>query len=145
GRPPADGVPVGANAPAIGSLRFTGLSKPVVLVFGSYTCPKLRNSAADLRRIAAEFHERIDFRLIYISEAHAASGTDTQWQSTINERDGVDLAAPKDLAEKQEHAAFCQRKLSLPFAIEVDGMDLQAERAYQAWPSRVYVVGLDGK
>jgi hypothetical protein len=49
------------------------------------------------------------------------------------------------LAEKQDRAALCVRKLSLPFAIEVDGMDAAAEQAYQAWPSRLYLVGRNGK
>ena len=143
---PADrGVPVGAPAPAIGKLDFADLHRPVVLVFGSYTCPKLRTSAAELKRISTVYHDRVDFRLVYINEAHADSATESQWQSTINEKEGVDLAAPRNLTEKQEHAALCVRKLSLPFAIEVDGMDAAAEKAYQAWPSRLYLVGRDGK
>lgn len=133
------GVPVGTPAPSIGSLRFSGVARPVVLVFGSYTCPKLRTSAADLKRIATAYHDRIDFRLVYISEAHA------DWQSTINQKEGIDLPLARTLAEKQDHAAVCQRKLELPFALVVDGMDAAAERAYQAWPSRLYLVGRDGK
>lgn len=139
------GVPVGATAPPIGTLRFSDLARPVVLVFGSYTCPKLRDSAAELKRIAAEYHDRIDFRLVYIREAHASGGADSQWQSTINQKEGIDLPEPRNLAEKQDRAALCVRKLSLPFAIEVDGMDAAAEQAYQAWPSRLYLVGRNGK
>jgi tetratricopeptide (TPR) repeat protein len=146
GQAPADpGVPVGSPAPPVGPLQFTNLARPVALVFGSYTCPKLRTSAEELKRIAAEYHDQVDFRLVYISEAHAAGGDESQWQSTINQKEGVDLAAPRNLAEKQEHAAVCLRKLSLPFAVEVDGMDAAAEHAYQAWPSRLYLVGRDGK
>ena len=139
------GVAVGAPAPAIGPLAFTALARPVVLVFGSYTCPKLRSSAADLKRIAAQYHDRADFRLVYITEAHAGEGAESQWQSTINQREGVDLPAARTLAEKQEHAALCVRKLELPFAVAVDGMDAAAEHAYQAWPSRLYLVGRDGR
>jgi tetratricopeptide (TPR) repeat protein len=139
------GVPVGAAAPPVGTFTFSALARPVVLVFGSYTCPKLRNSAAGLKRIAAEYHGRVDFRLVYISEAHAQGGQDAQWQSTINQKEGIDLPAPRNLAEKQEHATLCLRKLSLPFGVAVDGMDASAERVWQAWPSRLYLVGRDGK
>ncbi len=139
------GIAVGAAAPRIGMLTFAGLARPVVLVFGSYTCPKLRSAAAALKRIAAQYHERVDFRLVYISEAHAAGGTEAQWQSTINQKEGIDLPAARSLAEKQQHAALCLRKLSLPFAVVVDGMDAAAEQAYQAWPSRLYLVSRDGK
>jgi len=117
----------------------------MVLVFGSYTCPKLRSSAAALKRLAAEYHERVDVRLVYISEAHANAGAEAEWQSTINQKEGIDLPAARNLAEKQDHATLCLRKLTLPFAVVVDGMDAAAERAYQAWPSRLYLVGRDGK
>lgn len=139
------GIPVGAVAPPVGTLTFAGLKRPVVLVFGSYTCPKLRSSASDLKRIAEQYHERVDFRLVYISEAHANGGAESQWQSTINQKEGIDMPAARNLAEKQEHAALCLRRLTLPFGVVVDGMDAAAERAYQAWPSRLYLVGRDGK
>jgi tetratricopeptide (TPR) repeat protein len=139
------GIPVGAAAPPVGALTFARLARPVVLVFGSYTCPKLRSSAADLKRIAAQYHERVDFRLVYISEAHANGGAESQWQSTINQKEGIDLPAARNLAEKQDHAALCLRRLTLPFGVVVDGMDAAAEQAYQAWPSRLYLVGRDGK
>ncbi|HLH20750.1 MAG TPA: tetratricopeptide repeat protein [Bryobacteraceae bacterium] len=138
------GVAAGAKAPAIGALHFEGLPRPVALVFGSYTCPKLRSSAADLKRLAERYGGRVDFRLVYIREAHAGGGQN-QWQSTINQREGIDLAPARTAAEKKEHAALCLRKLELPFALTVDGMDAAAERAYAAWPSRLYLVGRDGK
>ena len=139
------GILPGTAAPPIGSLKFTGMDKPVVLVFGSYTCPKLRGSAADLKRIATRYHNRVAFRLVYISEAHASNAPASEWQSSINEREGVDLPPARDLAEKRDHATLCVRKLELPFAVVVDGMDTAAERAYQAWPSRLYLVGRDGR
>jgi tetratricopeptide (TPR) repeat protein len=135
------GVLLGAPAPAIASLDLAHLPKPMVLVFGSYTCPKLRFSAADLKRAWGEFHDRVDFRLVYIREAHAEGN----WQSTINQKEGVDLQPAHTLAEKQAHAALCLRKLSLPFGSVVDGMDGAAEKAYNAWPSRVYLVSRDGR
>ena len=139
------GVAVGSPAPAIGALDLGKLSKPMVLVFGSYTCPKLRGSAAGLKRIAEEYRESVDFRLVYIREAHAEGGAASQWQSSINIKEGISLAPALSLPEKQEHAELCIRRLSLPFPAVVDGMDGAAETAYQAWPSRVYLIGRDGK
>jgi hypothetical protein len=40
---------------------------------------------------------------------------------------------------------MCVRKLNLGWPTVVDGMDGPAESAYNAWPSRVYVVGRDGR
>jgi tetratricopeptide (TPR) repeat protein len=135
------GIAVGSPAPPIGTFPLNHLSKPTVLVFGSYTCPKLRSAAADLKRIYDQHHDRIDFRLVYIREAHAGE----QWQSTVNERDGVAVAPAASLPEKQAHADLCLRKLNLPFPALVDGMDAAAETAYQAWPSRLYLIGRNGR
>jgi len=139
------GIAPGSPAPAIGALDLSHPSKPVVLVFGSYTCPKLRNSAPGLKNLSEQYRGRVDFRLVYIREAHAEGGPEAQWQSTINEKEGVSLAPARNLAEKQEHASLCLRKLDLPFSAVIDAMDGSAEAAYQAWPSRVYVVGRDGR
>ena len=145
-KPAADsGIAPGSPAPSIGTLNLRYLSKPVALVFGSYTCPKLRGSAASLKKIAAQYGGRIDFRLVYIREAHAEGGSEAQWQSTVNAREGVDLPPARDLGEKRSHAELCVRKLSLPFAVVVDGMDAAAEKAYEAWPSRVYLVDREGR
>jgi tetratricopeptide (TPR) repeat protein len=139
------GVAIGTLAPAIGSLDFKNLTKPVMLVFGSYTCPKLRYSADALRQLHAEYGARINFRLVYIREAHAEGGEEAQWQSTINKREGIAVAPVRNLADKQAHANLCLRKLSLPFTSVVDAMDAPAERAYNAWPSRVYLVDRAGR
>src|SRR5207302_1803058 len=137
------GVPAGSPAPPIETLDLSRLSRPVVLVFGSYTCPKLRGSAAELKRIAEQFRGGVDFRLVYIREAHAEGGAESEWQSTINIKEGISLAPARTLLEKQEHATLCLRKLNLGFPALVDGMDRAAETAYQAWPSRLYLIGRD--
>ena len=139
------GVPVGFLAPGVGTLDLNRLSQPTVLVFGSYTCPKLRGSAAELKRIAGQFRGQVDFRLVYIREAHAEGGAESNWQSTINMKEGISLAPALTLTDKQEHAALCLRKLDLGFPALVDGMDGAAETAYHAWPSRLYLIGRDGK
>ena len=139
------GIAQGSPAPSVGSLDLRRLAKPIVLVFGSYTCPKLRGSAADLKRVAEEYRGRVDFRLVYIREAHAEGGAESQWQSTINMKEGISVAQARTLPEKQDHAALCLRQLKLPFPAVVDGMDGAAETAYQAWPSRLYLIGRDGK
>jgi tetratricopeptide (TPR) repeat protein len=146
-RPAQSDVGIAAGSPAspIAGLELKRPSKPIVLVFGSYTCPKLRGSAVDLKGISERYGGQVDFRLVYIREAHAQGGPEAQWQSTINERDGIALAPARNLIEKKEHADLCLRKLNLPFTAIVDGMDGAAETAYQAWPSRVYLIGRDGR
>lgn len=119
---------------------FRGKS-PVVLVFGSYTCPNFRDSADALKELQARYGRDIPFLLVYIREAHSA----TDWQSTRNKPGDVVLAQATDVQEKESHAMMCSRKLHLPFPAVVDGMDDAVESAYAAWPSRVFIVGPDGR
>jgi tetratricopeptide (TPR) repeat protein len=56
------GVAVGSTAPSVGSVELRRLAKPVVLVFGSYTCPKLRSSAGDLKRLSEQYKDAADQR-----------------------------------------------------------------------------------
>lgn len=135
------GVSKGVLAPSIAGIDLRHLDRPLVLVFGSYTCPQLRSSAGALKAVSEKHRGDVEFRLVYIREAHAGA----EWQSTINEREKVALAAPRTLDEKRAHAELCVRKLELPWQAVVDGMDGQAESAYQAWPSRVYVIDREGR
>ena len=57
----------------------------------------------------------------------AEGGAESEWQSTINIKEGISLAPARTLPEKQDHAALCLRKLDLPFPAVVDGMDGAAE------------------
>lgn len=113
----------------------------VVLVFGSYSCPNFRGSAEALKTMQRRFGAHIPFLLVYIREAHAAD----QWQSTRNERENVALSPAATIGQKRDYAQRCSRKLHLEFPAVVDGMDGAVESAYQAWPSRVFVIGKDGR
>ena len=53
--------------------------------------------------------------------------------------------AATTLVEKQGHAAVCIRKLQLAFPALVDGMDGATESAYNAWPSRLFLVDKEGR
>src|SRR5688500_8439361 len=48
-------------------------SRPVVLVFGSCTCPPFRRQIAELERIYLAYMIKADFYLVYIREAHPGS------------------------------------------------------------------------
>lgn len=112
-----------------------------VVVFGSYSCPNFRSSADEIRRLHQKYGSRIPFLLVYIREAHARG----EWQSTRNEREGVELAPAMTLGDREQHAIMCSRKLHLPFSAVVDGMDGAVEKAYAAWPSRLFVINKDGR
>lgn len=122
------------------SLRdFHGI-RPVVLIFGSQSCPNFRSAAGPLKALQSKYGNKATFLLIYIREAHASG----DWQSTRNQREGIDVPPARTLSEKQDHAVMCTRSLHLAFPALLDGMDNQVETAYGAWPSRAFVIGRDG-
>jgi Flp pilus assembly protein TadD len=114
---------------------------PMLLVFGSYTCPNFRAAAGNLNALYAKYKGQIPFYLIYIREAHSTS----DWQSTRNEREGIRLRPAANMTERQEHASMCVRKLHVGFPALLDDMSGGAEKAYSAWPSKAYLVDRKGR
>lgn len=76
------------------------------------------------------------FYVVYIREAHPADG-----------RRPIPNAPkdPKSLDERESVASDCVKgmKLSIPFLI--DDMQDTANKAYAAWPDRMYIVDRQGK
>jgi tetratricopeptide (TPR) repeat protein len=135
---------VGKMAPeftlsGVSSESFRGKS-PVLLVFGSYSCPNFRAAAPSLNALYRRYGKKVPFLMIYIREAHATG----DWQSTRNEREGISIEPARTWEEKSNHASLCVRNLKIPFPAVVDGMDGKVEAAYQAWPSHAYLVGANG-
>lgn len=117
-------------------------SSPVLLVFGSYTCPNFRSASEALGKLYPEYKGKIPFYLIYIREAHSTA----DWASTRNQREDVTLQHPaSNMEEQQDHATMCVRKLHIDFPAFVDGMNGAAEKAYAAWPSKAFLLDKRGR
>ena len=60
-------------------------NRPLVLNFGSLTCPIFRKKLADYSRISKEFESVADFVLVYIEEAHPADAwkLEVRWSFDI--------------------------------------------------------------
>jgi tetratricopeptide (TPR) repeat protein len=133
-------LPALAGGKTVSLASFRGKS-PVVLIFGSYSCPNFRGAAASLRDFEKRYGARAPFLLVYIREAHSAR----TWESTRNAREGVEVKPAANITEKREHASYCMRQLHLTFPAVVDGMDGAVEKAYAAWPSLAVIIGKDGR
>jgi Flp pilus assembly protein TadD len=149
--PGGDASPlVGTPAPDVelrradgGTFRLSSLvGQPLLLAFGSYTCPQLRHGAPVLNRLYERYRGRVRFMLVYIREAHPQGES---WQSTVNEREGVSVPEARNEAERGEHASLCRKRLAIPYEAVVDGMDGLAEAAFQAFPSRAFVIDKSGR
>jgi hypothetical protein len=79
--------------------------------------------------------------VVYIQEAHPTD----QWQLPSNIRDGVLFASPRSDQERMATATACVRGLAIRIPAVLDYMDNRTERAYAAWPDRMYVIGRNGR
>jgi hypothetical protein len=79
--------------------------------------------------------------VVYIREAHPVD----EWQVPSNPVDGVEYTQTRSIEERQTVATACAVGTRLCIPILIDGMDDAAERAFSAWPERLYVLSGQGK
>lgn len=61
-----------------------------------------------------------------------------------NEGEGVLVARHREFAERAAAARACVERLGLTAPVLLDGMENAADRAYGAWPERLYVISREG-
>jgi Ca2+-binding EF-hand superfamily protein len=119
--------------------QFRG-KRPVVLVFGSFTCPPYRVQATVLDDMHRRYGDRVQFLAIYLREAHPTDG----WRSEANDRVGLTIKQPVDMAGRQAAArSFCSA-LDLRMPVLLDELDDRVGRAYNAKPNRLILVDREG-
>lgn len=87
------------------------------------------------------YKDRVAFYVVYIQEAHP---TDL-WQLPSNIRDGVLFASPKSGEERTSTAQACIRRLGIRIPAVLDSIENNTERAYTAWPDRLFLIGAGGR
>jgi len=113
----------------------------IVLVFGNYTCPTFRSQAEILEQIYQQYKNKSKWFFVYIREAHPADG----WQVDENIKDNIIINQPKTMEERVSVAKECHKNLGFTFNAVIDDIDNGGERAYAAWPDRLYIVDKKGK
>jgi len=78
---------------------------------------------------------------VYINEAHP----DDEWQMDVNREEQVVYRQPTTFAERQALAAVLVERLKYRLPLAIDGIDNPADKAYAAWPERIYVIGQGGR
>ena len=116
-------------------------NKPVVLVFGSYTCPPFRDHVGSLEQLYERNKDKAAFFMVYIREAHPTDG----WVVPRNEKQGIAFKDPATLGERARMAETACSSLKIEIPCLVDGIDDAVNKAYSAWPDRVYIVDRSGK
>lgn len=98
-----------------------------------------------------QYHEKVQFLNIYIREAHPKDGW---WlglrltKKTVKRyapKVSMDYYDPQTIEERRAVAGDCETALQYGIRTYVDEMDDYVNHACAAWPTRLYLVGLDGK
>ncbi len=115
--------------------------KPVVLIFGNFTCGPFRSQAGNVEKLYQRYRERATFVMVYVREAHPVEG----WQLESNKRLGVAVPQPKSYEERVKVAQMCSRRLELGMPMLVDAIGDAVGARYSGMPSRLYLIDRTGR
>lgn len=114
--------------------------KPVVLVFGNFTCGPFRRNFPEVNDLQERYQSDATFLGVYVREAHPEDG----WSMQSNSKVGVLLSQPKNYEERVVVAKKCQKNLNFHMPLLVDDIDDSTGHAYSGMPARLYVIDLNG-
>ncbi len=104
-----------------------------------------------LRDLYEQYHKDVQFLLVYIREAHPIDGwsLDT-WPfgpvlKLIKSKAAIDVHDPKTIEERRAVAGQCEMALQYGIRTYVDEMDDHVNKEYAAMPTRMFLIGKDGK
>jgi hypothetical protein len=105
-----------------------------------------------LAELYEQYHEQVQFLSIYIREAHPKDGwwLGNKWtkkliQTIFGTRASMEHNDPQTIEERRAVAGECETALKYGIHTYVDEMDDAVNKAYAGWPTRLYLIGLDGK
>jgi thiol-disulfide isomerase/thioredoxin len=115
--------------------------KPVVLVFGNFTCRPFRGEAGDLEKLYQRYKDRAAFLMVYVREAHPSDG----WRMEVNDRLGVTVRQPRTYLERDGMAQTCRKSMGISLPMVVDTIDDTVNNRFSGLPSRLYLIDRLGK
>lgn len=110
------------------TLRDDG--RPLLLIFGSLTCPVTESAAPGLQELHARYRDNVRVVIVEVREAHP----------------GAHVAQPDTFAAKRETALLLREHHHLDGDLEiaVDDIDGSHHRAFGTRPSSAYLIDPDG-
>ena len=115
--------------------------KPVVLIFGNFTCGPFCSQSGNVQKLYERYKDRATFVMIYVREAHPKNG----WIMSSNENIGVSIVQPRTYEERVEVAQLCTNKLKFGMPMLVDTINDTVGAKYSGMPSRLYLIDTEGK
>jgi hypothetical protein len=102
--------------------------RPVLLVFGSLTCPVTESAGHGLPNLHREYGDAVRFVVVYVREPHP----------------GAAIPQPRVLEEKMRNARALQTHHGFTCEVAVDDIDGTVHRAFGTQPSSAYIIDPSG-
>ncbi len=102
--------------------------KPVLMIFGSMTCPMTASAAPSVQQLYNEFGARVDFIMLYVREAHP----------------GENYGQAESIEEKRRNAQALKEFYDIPWTVAADNVDGDLHRALDPKPNSAYLMHNDG-
>jgi hypothetical protein len=127
--------------------------KPVLLISGSYTCPRTRRSVVllldSLRQV---YQDRINILFIYTLEAHPAPPDDCPYHNEVmiaagerkNRTDHVSCHQPKNYYERKEMVRRFIRSTNIRVPVLIDSPDNAWWENFGPAPNNAYLLAPNG-
>ena len=115
--------------------------KPVVLVFGNFTCGPFRIQAGNIEKLYRRYRDRATFLMVYVREAHPSDG----WRLEFNNRLEILIPQPRNDAERIQVAQMCRKKLDFDMPMLVNTINDTVGARYSGMPSRLYLLDHRGR
>ena len=87
------------------------------------------------------YKDRAEFFIVYIKEAHPSNG----WVMPENVQMGIAVKDPRSYRERLSVAAKACSVLQTKLPCLIDGLNNAVNKAYSAWPDRIFIVDVAGK
>ncbi len=103
--------------------------KPMLVIFGSMTCPMTASAAPSVQHLYDEFGDRVKFIMLYVREAHP----------------GEQISQAETMEEKVAHAKTLKGFYDINWTVAVDDIDGELHRALDPKPNSAFLMDDSGK
>jgi hypothetical protein len=103
-----------------------------------------------LHQIYQDYNQQVKFIKVYIREAHPVDGwwfgkgVSKYIMRLFSSNVSMDLYDPVTIEERRTAAGECERSLQYGVKTYVDEIDDRVNKAYAAWPTRLYLINKAG-
>jgi thiol-disulfide isomerase/thioredoxin len=102
--------------------------KPVLVIFGSMTCPMTASAAPSVQELYDEYGDRVDFIMLYVREAHP----------------GEHFTQSETMEEKLKHARALEELYDIQWTVGADNINGDLHRALDPKPNAAYLMNSEG-